>query len=554
MTVTKSGQNEYMTMMKRFSSPKKAAMHTVIQRAGVLIAALALSLPALADPVDEAIRARLEPLASVPPPGVASAAIPRAEVTFYAQRQWQPVWDEARYQSLLAVLADIETDGLDPEDYSLSLLTSLPRDGDPQTAAERDMLATRAYLLALLHLYHGKVDPRRLDSRWNFDARQFDPDNGLALAREAVERGDIAGIFQRARPNAPQYASLRAALAHLRAMAQNGDWPAVPAGPTLKPGAHDARVPLLRQRLQSAGLLPPGEAEQPEIYDPALVAAVRQFQQESYLDADGALGARTMAALNVPLRQRIDQVRVNLERARWLLHEFDRGDFVIVDVAGYRIAYVHDGQVKWRSRVQIGKEYRATPIFKSAITRVTLSPGWVIPPTILREDTLPAIRRDSGYLARNRLSVYRDGQEVPAASVDWNNPGKVTLRQEPGPNGSLGEVVIRFANPYAIYLHDTPHRRLFDSSRRATSSGCIRVENIHELAELLLDDPQKWNRDALRTVIDERKTREAPLKNPVPILLAYWTVDVGDDGHVAFKPDVYKHDGAVLAALNEAGA
>jgi murein L,D-transpeptidase YcbB/YkuD len=284
------------------------------------------------------------------------------------------------------------------------------------------------------------------------------------------------------------------------------------------------------------------------------VAAVRRFQQASYIDADGALSAKTVAALNVPLRQRIDQVRVNLERARWLLHEFRQGDMVIVDIAGYRIAYMHDGQVRWRSRVQIGKEYRPTPIFKSAITRVTLSPGWVIPPTILQQDTLPAIRRNIGYLARNRLHVYdQAGKEIAPAAVDWARPGRITLRQEPGANGSLGEVVIRFANPYAIYLHDTPHKAQFNNSQRATSSGCIRVQNIHQLAVLLLDDPQKWNREAMQKVIDERKTREVALKKPVPILLAYWTVDVDNDGYVSFKPDVYKRDGKVLAALDKSG-
>jgi murein L,D-transpeptidase YcbB/YkuD len=279
---------------------------------------------------------------------------------------------------------------------------------------------------------------------------------------------------------------------------------------------------------------------------------VKLFQSEAYLTADGAIGPQTLAALNVPLQQRIDQVRVNLERARWLLHEL-QGSFVIVDVAGYRVSYVRDGSVAWRSRVQIGKEYRPTPIFKSIITTITLSPGWVIPPTIFRQDTLPAIRRDPGYLARNRLHVYNAaGKEIAATAVDWANPGNISLRQEPGPSGALGEMAIRFANPYAVYLHDTPYQALFSNSQRATSSGCIRVENIHELAVLLFDDAAKWNRDAMQTVINERKTANVTLTNPVPILLAYWTVDIGNDAHVAFKPDVYQHDGKVLAALDRA--
>jgi murein L,D-transpeptidase YcbB/YkuD len=506
---------------------------------------LIVALPALAGAEDDAIRNRLEPLAGRP--SSQASAVPQAVAEFYAQRQWQPVWDDARYRALLAALADTYTDGLNPEDYFLSRLQNFPRDNDAR--AERDMLATHAYLLALAHLFHGKVDPQKLDSHWNFDARQFDPEHGLAQARQAVERGDIAGIFARARPSAPQYDQLRAALKRLRAMAPG--WVTLPAGLTLKPGASDARTPLLRQRLQQIGFLPDGTVAEPEIYDPALEEAVRRFQSESYLNADGEVGPRTLAALNVPLSQRIDQVRVNLERARWLLHEL-KDEFVIVDVAGYRVSYVRDGKAVWRSRVQIGKEYRATPIFKSTITYLTLSPGWVIPPTIFRNDTLPAIRRDVGYLARNRLHVYNAaGKLIPASSVDWAKPGNIILRQEPGANGALGELVIRFPNSYAIYLHDTPHQALFNNSQRATSSGCIRVENIHELGVLLLNDPEKWNRDAMQTVINERKTREVRLAKSVPILLAYWTVDVGDDGHVAFKPDVYRRDGGVLAGLDK---
>jgi murein L,D-transpeptidase YcbB/YkuD len=516
---------------------------------------LMLSLPALAGPVDEAIRGQLEPMIRSQPLQIADAAVPQGVAEFYAQRQWQPVWDEARYQALLAALADMATDGLDPDDYFLSELQRFPSgDVDPQTSAKRDMLATHAYLLALVHLYHGKTDPQQLDPHWNFDARQFDPENGLTLAREAVEQNNLPGIFARARPLAPQYDTLRAALSRLRAMAQDGGWVTVPAGPTLKPGISDARVALLRQRLQEAQLMPAGAAEQPELYDPALVDAVRQFQRESYLDADGAVGPQTLAALNVPLQQRIDQVRVNLERGRWLLHELEeQPSLVIVDIAGYRVSYLRDGEVIWRSRVQIGKEYRPTPVFESEITYITLSPGWVIPPTIFRQDTLPAIRRDPGYLARNKLHVFNAaGQEIAASSVNWASPGNITLRQEPGADGALGEMAIRFPNPYAVYLHDTPHQELFNNSQRATSSGCIRVENVHELAVLLFNDQVKWNREAMQNVINERKTRNVTLAKPVPILLAYWTVDVGEDGHVSFKPDVYQRDGRVLAALNRA--
>jgi L,D-transpeptidase YcbB len=514
---------------------------------------LLLSAVLQAETTDEIIRARLEPHAdSRSVLRVAGTSVPQAVVQFYGERNWQAVWDESRFQALLTQLAALYTDGLTPEDYGFSVLERSQKIGDdPVRLAERDMVATRAYLLALVHLYRGKIDPVRLDSHWNFDARQLDPLTGLHAAREAVERNELDSIFNRARPTLPQYNALRSALARLRSIALAGGWPELPAGQVLRPGMRDARMPFLRQRLQIAGLLPYTVPVDAELYDEALKAAVQRFQQESYLDADGVIGPGTRYELNVPVRARIDQIRANLERARWFMHEI-KDDFVIVDLAGYRIAYVHGNEVKWRSRVQIGKEYRSTPVFKSVISYLTLSPGWVVPPTIFREDALPAIRRNRDYLTRNRMSVYNAaGQKIPASSVNWSRPGNITLRQEPGPAGALGEVVIRFVNPYAIYLHDTPHQGMFNSSQRATSSGCIRVENIHELAVLLLDDEQKWSRDAMQTVINERKTRNVTLKKKIPILLAYWTVDLGEDGYVSFKPDVYKRDPVVVRALAE---
>lgn len=529
-------------------------MNAVARWASGMVLVLCSAL-VLAGPVDEAIKARLQPqLTGMTPLRLAGTSIPRAVAEFYAGRGWQPVWDEPRLLVLLDQLALMYTDGLDPEDYSFSRLDQYRRTGDtdPLQLAERDMLATRAYLLALLHLYRGKVDPQQLDSHWNFDARQFDPALGVQLAREAVEKNAIAAVFVQARPAIPQYNSVRTALARLRSVALAGGWPSLPAGVPLKPGMYDARVPVLRERLQIAGLLPYAVKENPVFYDDELTAAVQRFQAESYLDTDGAIGPGTRDALNIPVAQRIDQIRANLERMRWFLHEI-KNDFVIVDLAGYRIAYMHEGEVKWTSRVQIGKAFRATPVFKSMIGYITLSPSWVVPPTIFKEDSLPAIRRNREYLARNKLHVFNAaGQEISVGSVNWAAPGNITLRQEPGASGALGEVVIRFANPYSVYLHDTPHKELFSISRRSTSSGCIRVENVHELAVLLLNDPVQWSREAMQKVIDERKTRNVPLKTEIPILLAYWTVDVGSDGYVSFKPDVYLRDQAVVDALNVA--
>ncbi|HEX4940759.1 MAG TPA: L,D-transpeptidase family protein, partial [Candidatus Kapabacteria bacterium] len=287
-----------------------------------------------------------------------------------------------------------------------------------------------------------------------------------------------------------------------------------------------------------------------ELFDEILADSVKQFQREQYLDVDGAVGKSTRAVLNVPVQVRIDQVRANLERGRWLLHEI-KGDFVLVDIAGFSIHFYRNGQPVWSSRVQVGRPFRSTPIFKSRVTYFTFNPTWTIPPTIFKEDVLPKVRKDPDYLAKNQWQALDSaGKPLDPATIDWNRPGNILLRQAAGPANPLGQVAIRFPNPYAVYLHDTPSKSQFGKGMRAFSSGCIRVERPLELVELLFNDPQKWSREQIEAAIATGATRDVGLVTPVPILLAYYTVAVGGDGRILFKHDIYDRDREVLAALD----
>jgi murein L,D-transpeptidase YcbB/YkuD len=290
-----------------------------------------------------------------------------------------------------------------------------------------------------------------------------------------------------------------------------------------------------------------GDAE-PRCYDDALVEAVKRFQRRHLLEVDGIVGPRTREALNVPVGERIDQIRVNLERARWLLHGLPES-FVLVDIAGYRISYFRpDGRV-WRSRIVVGRPYRRTPSLRSAITHLTLNPTWTVPPTILREDVLPKVRRDLGYLWREDLMVLGpSGQRLDPREVDWSRPGNIMLRQRPGPQNALGRVVLRFPNEHLVYLHDTPAQGLFASEQRAFSSGCIRVQGVLELAQHLFDDTGTPAHVA--SLVAEGATRNVHLERTVPVILHYWTVHPGEDGELVFRPDVYRRDAALLSALD----
>lgn len=472
---------------------------------------------------------------------------------FYRKRRYQPAWrDPVMLDQLLAALADLRFDGLDPDEYSLSLLRQKRANTAEVTPvtelADLDMTATRACLLALNHLHQGRLDPTRLEPHWNFSANGVRPEALIRNLRKALDQQDVTLAFDQARPAHPAYQQLRAGLRQLYVIESKGGWPQLPDGPSLKPGMRDGRVPLLRQRLVLAGLLP-ADAGEELLFDKALEAAVRQFQAEQNLDVDGAVGKQTRAVLNVPVQQRIDQLRVNLERGRWLLHEA-KGNFVLVDIAGFRIQLFRDGKAVWSARTQVGKPFRSTPIIKSRVTYLTFNPTWTIPPTIFKEDVVPKVRMDPGYLAANGIRVldYR-GNELDPSTVDWERPGNILLRQDAGPLNPLGQVVIRFPNSHAVYMHDTPSKTNFGRGQRAFSSGCIRIERPLELVELLFNDPQRWNRQAIEETIATGVTRDIGFPRPVPILVTYSTVGLTSDGRVVFKQDIYQRDPALLAAL-----
>jgi murein L,D-transpeptidase YcbB/YkuD len=557
---------------------------TVDLRAFVALVAIFLSLSTLGQtttattasmpsPVSEAIRERVDHLRyerehDARDHQVRGANIVAADgvARFYEADQFQPRWqDPTRLDQLIAAIADLQYDGLDPADYHVAALQSFRSDlrgGKPLVPtdqADLELVATDAMMLALYHLYFGKVDPEKLSSQWNFSARPLDVEAGLDRFRQALTAGEIAESFERARPQHPWYQRGRERLKEYRALEAAGGWSPISTGPTMKPGVSDPRVPALRYRLtvskDLAGTLEAPTPPYDTFYDGTLEAAVKRFQQRHGLTPDGAIGPGTLQALNVPVSARIDQIRVNLERSRWVLHEL-HGDFVLVDVAGFYVSYFRNEEPMWTSKVIVGRPYRETPIFKSTITYVVFNPTWTIPPGILVKDKLPVIKRDPGYLKRNNIRVIdSSGREVDPRSVNWNRYGAgrlppYQLRQDPGDDNALGLVKIMFPNRYSVYLHDTPSKSLFDKDERTFSSGCIRVQKAFELAELVLDDASRWNQATMAEVVAAKAMKTVSLAKPVPVLLLYWTAQPTPDGQVLFRNDIYGRDPPTLAALD----
>jgi len=310
----------------------------------------------------------------------------------------------------------------------------------------------------------------------------------------------------------------------------------------------------LRLRLAADGRTKPQQQTPFTLYDAALEAQVRAFQATHGLSVDGVVGPRTRAALNVPRARRIDQLRVNLERLRWIARDLP-ARFLAVNIAAFEAGLIADGKLLWRARTIVGRPYRQTPVFRAQITSLEINPTWTVPPGILRQDVLPALRRDPAYLQAKGLQVFdRTGAPVDPATLDWTTLATgafpYVLRQPPGDDNSLGRIKFLFPNPYTVYLHDTPARDLFAQESRVFSSGCIRLERPFELAHLLLAGDPAWPPEKVQATLDSGVRTPIALRDPLPILLLYLTAYVDAENAVNFRDDVYRRDAKVLEALD----
>jgi len=493
----------------------------------------------------------------------ASAGLPSTRI---------PLWFDAdrptaQAQQAVNILLAAADEGLEPHHYQapeLSLALTRASAGpalSPMQQAQLDTALTQATQHYLTDLTIGRVNPQQIKA--NFATQGRITADIAEWLRTAVREQRLSQAVAQLATQEPMAVPLRQALAHYRALANHPAWqsPLAPLpGHKLKAGQAYAGLPLLAQRLQALGDLADGTPA-PAMLEGDLLGALMRFQERHGLTPDGVLGPKTLQQLNTPPAQRAEQIALTLERLRWTpLRQASR--MVVVNVPEFvlRAYEVQDGKihVKLTMKVIIGKALDTrTPLFDEIMRFIEFSPYWNVPLSIARQETVPHLRADPGYLERQGMEfVTPSGQVVTTMApqhLDAVLSGAWRIRQRPGPKNALGDIKFIFPNNEHIYLHSTPSPGLFKRDRRDFSHGCIRVEAPVALAQFVLQDDPSWTEERIRAAMAQGQSRTLRLAQPLTVLIAYSTV-VAKAGRVFIYPDLYGHDRLLAQALRQHAA
>lgn len=453
----------------------------------------------------------------------------------------RPIWQgrqaKARLKSLSEAADLADAHGLNTQKLRDAMKAV---SADPHT----DVALTQEVANLFKDMRLGAVDFNDTADYWKIPAEQYDP---TADVTSAIREYHLAQALKPLAPTHPIYEELLKSLVTYRKFAEAGGWKTIPGVDTeVRLDKPDDRLALVRERLAAEGY--------DVTSDETFKSSIASFQEKNGLVPDGRLGKSTLAALNVSADTRIDQIAVNLERWRHLPRDF-KPDYVMANTADGMVMLVRDGAPTMRLRAIVGDRKHETPVLMSRITAVTFNPTWEIPISIAGKEILPKLKQDPTYLKSQNMVVVNGAETDPYGFyMNWERFDAKSLpyrlRQQPGAGNSLGFVKFEMSNPYNIYLHDTPSRKLFDKIDRHLSHGCVRVENPRQLAAELLAPTGKWNAEAIDGAIADGRTQRAMLKSWLPVYVMYWTAYV-DDGKVQFRDDAYRRDAVIAQALHE---
>lgn len=468
-----------------------------------------------------------------------------ALATLYAAHDMKAMWeDRSAVQSFQQQLAEVALAGFQPQFTRWAELLTNP---DIQGQA-RDIVLSDAMLGYLQYVSAVQIQ----GTRWLFGGQTYTPTlPAISVINQwqlAISNGTLGQFMDSLAPQHPQYPALHKSL--LKQLDDTRAWPQLNTTQTLRPGQWSNEIGVLTAVLSRSGMsegLSNDKTLRSGYYNGQLVTAVKRFQKEQGLGADGVLGAATRYWLNVSPAQRAALLALNIQRLRLLPDRTSTS--ILVNIPDYSLTYFQDGNPVLSSRVIVGRPDRKTPLMSSALNNVVVNPPWNVPPTLARKDLLPKVVRDPGYLDRHGFTVMRgwgNGAEaLDPYHIDWGSYSANNLpfrfQQKPGAANALGRYKFNMPSSDAIYLHDTPNHNLFQKEARALSSGCVRVNKASELASMLLGDAG-WDDARVSSALQAGKSRYVNIPRRIPVNLFYLTAFVGDDGTTQYRTDIYNYD------------
>lgn len=392
-----------------------------------------------------------------------------------------------------------------------------------------ELTLTQHFIIYTLNNYEKGAVKRKLMERF-IPVKKTDPlvlaDSLLTKKQKDIEKYEQVN---------KAYKLLRDKLEQYVAIAKKGGWPQITFSPkfNLQKGSSSPLVLQVKARLQLTGDM---AADTSNVFNDAMEAGIKNFQSRYGYTPTGMLTEGLIKDMNVPVLIRIKQILLNMGRMQWMINE-PEGQMIVVNIPEF-ILHVKNGANKvFDMNVVVGKEGHNTMMFTGNLNQVVFSPYWNVPPSIVKNELLPLMAKDPNYLARHNMEITSDGGGLPE------------IRQLPGADNSLGKVKFLFPNSFNIYFHDTPAKSLFAKDKRAYSHGCIRLSDPAKMANHLLKDDAAWSPEKIAEAMNSGNEKNVKLKNPVPVLITYYTAWVDENGQLHFADDIYGHDKAVIEKM-----
>ncbi len=486
--------------------------------------------------------------------------------TFYTENNLKTKWlsskgPEKIYYSFTNILDHCDKFALNPKDYDYEHLNAeilqsyAAKENKAEKLHQLDIKISALYFLFVQDLSTGRIsNPGNRENIWIRDQNKDFQENINALL-SAKNGSKLIKNTEDLKPDFSQYTLLQEALFQYKNLDKEygNSLFTINNVDKIEVGQSNTEIPKIRRRLAATDKKLFPISKDSLLYDTELAEAVHRFQDRHGLLEDGVIGANTIKQMNVSFSEKIEYIKLNMERYRWQYNP-DYDHYLTVNIPEYKLRIYEKGKEKLQMRVVVGKTYTSTPVFNDTLQYIVFSPTWVIPKSIIVGEMIPKLRENPHHYSNRDFVFYRKQEEFDPSTENWNNPmlnlDDYMVIQKPGTDNALGLVKFIFPNHMSIYLHDTPSDHLFNRTNRAFSHGCIRVEEPSVLAKYLLKENNGWNNKKVVESMFLESPKQVNLEKPYPVIITYFTAWVDDNGEVNFREDIYGHDKKQLALLN----